>query len=90
MWEKNITIQRLAEVRDAFIFQCFTGFAFQDVYGLTGDNIIKVGLKGELWLSKERGKTGVSEIGPIMPIAAEIIDKYATTLAESTMGFYCQ
>ncbi|SEA15459.1 Site-specific recombinase XerD [Arachidicoccus rhizosphaerae] len=77
LWEKNISIQRLAEVRDAFIFQCFTGFAFQDVYGLTGDNIIKVGLKGELWLSKERGKTGVSEIVPIMPIAAEIIDKYA-------------
>lgn len=77
LWEKKISVDRLAEVRDAFIFQCFTGFAFQDVYDLTEDNIIKVGIKGELWLSKERGKTGVSEIVPIMPIAAEIIDKYA-------------
>ncbi|HTN37194.1 MAG TPA: site-specific integrase [Arachidicoccus sp.] len=77
LWEKNITIERLAEVRDAFIFQCFTGFAFQDVYGLTEANIIIVGIKGELWLSKERGKTGVLEIVPIMPIAGEIIDKYA-------------
>jgi hypothetical protein len=29
IWNKKINIQRLAEVRDAFIFQCFTGFAFQ-------------------------------------------------------------
>lgn len=76
LWEKKITIARLAQVRDAFIFQCFTGFAFQDVYGLTEENIIKVGINGELWLSKERGKTGVSEIVPIMPITAEIIDRY--------------
>lgn len=51
---------------------CLTG-----CLGTTGDNIIKVGIKGELWLSKEIGKTGVSEIVPIMLIAAEIIDKYA-------------
>src|ERR1700744_2121352 len=34
IWRKEIELQRLAEVRDAFIFQCFTGFAFQDVYAL--------------------------------------------------------
>jgi hypothetical protein len=55
MFEKEIYVERLAEVRDAFIFQCFTGFAFQEIYGLTPQNIIKVGNKGERWLSKERG-----------------------------------
>lgn len=68
IWRKKIAIERLAEVRDAFIFQCFTGFAFQDAYGISEENIVKVGIKGERWLIKDRGKTGVSEMVPIMPI----------------------
>lgn len=78
LYEKEISIERLAEVRDAFIFQCFTGFAYQDIYGLTTENIIRVGAKGERWLSKERGKTKVNETVPILPIVQELIAKYAT------------
>jgi site-specific recombinase XerD len=78
VWNKHISVQRLAEVRDAFIFQCFTGFAFQDVYALTVDNIIKVGITGERWLIKDRGKTGVSEAVPILPIVEEILERYQT------------
>ncbi|MBT2561283.1 site-specific integrase [Pedobacter sp. ISL-68] len=74
---KEFSVKRLEEVKDAFIFQCFTGFAYQDVYALSKDNIIKVGNNGELWLIKDRGKTDVSEMVPILPIAKEIIDKYA-------------
>ncbi|SDE88756.1 Site-specific recombinase XerD [Mucilaginibacter pineti] len=77
MFEKDINIERLAEVRDAFIFQCFTGFAFQDIFGLTPQNIIRVGNNGERWLSKERGKTGVNEMVPILPIVEDLISKYA-------------
>jgi len=76
IWQKEISIKRLAEVRDVFVFQCFTGFAFQDVYALKEGNIVKVGLKGEEWLIKERGKTGVAEMVPIMPIVSQIIEKY--------------
>ncbi|MCQ6958781.1 site-specific integrase [Mucilaginibacter aquariorum] len=76
IWNKKIAIERLIEVRDAFIFQCFTGYAFQDVYGLTTENIIKVGIKGEKWLVKDRGKTGVSETVPILPIVEDLIEKY--------------
>ncbi|HEY9001643.1 MAG TPA: phage integrase SAM-like domain-containing protein [Mucilaginibacter sp.] len=76
IWNKDISIQRLAEVRDAFIFQCFTGFAFQDVYALSIENIIKVGVSGESWLIKDRGKTGVSETVPILPIVEELIERY--------------
>ncbi|UOE51383.1 site-specific integrase [Mucilaginibacter sp. SMC90] len=78
MLNKKIEIERLSEVRDAYIFQCFTGFAFQDIYGLSRENIIKVGIKQERWLSKERGKTGVIEMVPILPIVEELISKYAT------------
>lgn len=76
IWRKNITITRLIEVRDDFIAQCFTGFAFQDLYALGEDNIVRVGVKGERWLIKERGKTGTTEMVPIMPIVEEIIAKY--------------
>lgn len=76
IWRKDIQIPRLAEVRDAFIFQCFTGFAFQDVYALTVENIIKVGVNAERWLIKDRGKTSVTEMVPIMPIIEEILERY--------------
>ncbi len=76
IWNKRITIQRLEEVRDVFIFQCFTGFAFQDVYALSEENIVKVGVNGEKWLMKDRGKTGVKEMVPVMPVVEEIIRKY--------------
>ncbi len=53
IYRKHLTITRIIEVRDAFIFQCFTGFAYQDIYNLTTRNIVKAGTKGERWLIKE-------------------------------------
>ncbi|RAJ19958.1 site-specific integrase [Pedobacter cryoconitis] len=76
IWRKNVSIDRLIKVRDAFIFQCFTGFAYQDIYNLSPKNIVKVGAENEKWLIKERGKTKVNEMVPILPIIAEIITKY--------------
>ncbi|WP_316828586.1 site-specific integrase [Pedobacter miscanthi] len=75
--QKDFAIQRLTEVKDAFIFQCFTGFAYQDIYALSKENIVIVGNKGERWLIKDRGKTEVSERVPILPIVEELIQKYA-------------
>jgi len=79
IWNKQITIQRLVEVRDAFIFQCFTGFAFQDIFALTIENIVKVGITGERWLIKDRGKTGVSETVSILPISKMLGQKTVRT-----------
>lgn len=86
IWQKQIAIQRLAEIRDVFIFQCFTSFTFQDVYSLTEENIVRVGFNGEKWLIKERGKTGVAEMVPIMPIAEEIIKRYKTHPCRTIQG----
>ncbi|MBB5645711.1 site-specific integrase [Pedobacter cryoconitis] len=76
IWRKNLSIDRLIKVRDAFIFQCFTGFAYQDIYNLSPQNIVNVGAENEKWLIKERGKTKVTEMVPILPIITEIIAKY--------------
>lgn len=76
IYNKDFGIDRLNEVRDSFVFQCFTGFAYQDIYGLTPENIVRVGTVREKWLIKDRGKTGVSEMVPVLPIVDDLIKKY--------------
>lgn len=73
---KKMPIDRLDEVRDLYIFQCFTGFAYKDLFQLSREHIVYVGLGQEPWLMKERGKTKVTEMVPLLPIALEIIEKY--------------
>src|SRR5690554_4698366 len=72
---KEISIKRLAEVRDVFIFCCYTGFAYADIYEFEYDAIIK-GIDGGSWLKTNRKKTGVKESVPLLPVALEIIKKY--------------
>jgi site-specific recombinase XerD len=75
MYEKEISVERLAEVRDVYVFCCFTGYAYETVYNLESANIFK-GLDGKLWITKDRQKTGVEETVPLLPIALAIIEKY--------------
>ena len=70
-----ITIERLATVRDVFVFQCYTGLAYIDVYNLKLSDIRK-GDDGELWILKERQKTGSSFKVPLLPQALRIIERY--------------
>ncbi|MBC7485860.1 MAG: tyrosine-type recombinase/integrase [Cytophagaceae bacterium] len=72
---KHVFGKRLTEVRDVYLFCCFTGFAYKDVEQLSRDNLF-IGLDGALWVKKNRQKTNNKEAVPLMPIAAEIITKY--------------
>ncbi|MBK7129030.1 MAG: site-specific integrase [Crocinitomicaceae bacterium] len=72
---KEITTPRLAEVRDVFVFCCYTGFAYIDVYKFEKDSVLK-GIDGEYWLSINRQKTGTKESVPLLPIPLLIIEKY--------------
>jgi site-specific recombinase XerD len=73
--EKQIFTPRLAEVRDVFIFCCYTGFAYTDVYKFKNDAMIR-GIDGEYWLSTNRQKTGTRESVPLLPVPMQIIEKY--------------
>jgi site-specific recombinase XerD len=75
MYNKPL-INRLAEIRDVYIFCCFTGYGYIDVEALTRENIYN-GLDGNKWVSKARGKTNERESVPLLPIADEIIKKYS-------------
>ncbi|TXH58760.1 MAG: site-specific integrase [Bacteroidia bacterium] len=72
---KKLHAPRLEEVRDVFIFCCYTGFAYSDVYQFPHNAVMK-GLDGNLWLSTLRQKTGTKESVPLLPVALEIIEKY--------------
>jgi len=37
---KGFSSERLREVRDVYIFCCYTGFAYQDVYNLRPTDIV--------------------------------------------------
>ncbi len=56
MIDKNITIPRLAQVRDVFIFSVFTGLAFSDLKGLKTEHLVRDN-NGDMWIRKARQKT---------------------------------
>lgn len=71
----DLKMERLDQVRDIFIFCCFTGLAYADVKKLNrGD--ISVGADGEEWVKTKRSKTDTRSNIPILPIAKVIIEKY--------------
>jgi site-specific recombinase XerD len=72
---KDFKIERVAMVRDIFVFSCFTGLAYIDVKQLT-KNHISLGIDGDKWIFKNRQKTDSASKIPLLPMAQEIIDKY--------------
>jgi site-specific recombinase XerD len=76
MINKKFVSERLELVRDIFIFSCFTGLAYIDVKQLTLDNIA-LGIDGDKWIFKNRQKTDTASKIPLLPMAQEIINKYA-------------
>ncbi len=72
---KNFKIKRLDLVRDMFLFSCFTGLAYIDVFNLTQSHII-IGIDGEKWISTNRQKTESASKIPILPVTKSIIEKY--------------
>lgn len=73
--KKKIDIERLAKIRDLFIFECFSGLAFTDLMTLT-DKDFHVDESGHKWIIKKRHKTNVVATIPLLPIALEILEKY--------------
>lgn len=73
--EKQFTIPRIEQVRDIFLFSCYTGLAYVDVFKMTADDIVK-GIDGNQWVKLKRTKTKTLSSIPVLPVAEKIIDKY--------------
>ena len=67
--------ERLNEVRDIFVFQCYTGLAYIDVKQLNKEEI-RTGIDGKQWIISKRQKTGSSTTIPLLMKAIEILEKY--------------
>ena len=72
---KVITIPRISQVRDIFLFQCYTGLAYADIKKLSNEHIVK-GADCEQWISCRRAKTDTAINVPLLPEALAILDKY--------------
>lgn len=71
----DFKIERLNQVRDIFVFACFTGLAYVDIKKLKRSETV-TGVDGEPWIFTSPQKTsGVSRI-PLLPIPLTIIEKY--------------
>lgn len=72
---KEFDIERIAQVRDVFLFSCYTGLAYIDTRNLKRENI-GIGLEGNKWIFTSRQKTKTASNIPLLPQAEEIIEKY--------------
>ena len=77
--KKKFPIKRLETVRDIFVFSCFTGLAYVDVFNLRENNI-RTTFDESLWIIGKRIKTGVSYRVPLLDVPMQIIDKYKEAL----------
>ena len=72
---KTYSSLRIEQVKDIFIFCCYTGLAYIDVKQLKRSEIIK-GIDGQEWIFTTRQKTDAASRIPLLTQALQIIQKY--------------
>ena len=72
---KVFSIPRLEQVRDVFLFCCYTGLAYADVAKLRSSELGE-GRKGEMWINIKRQKTDTASRIPLLPPALKLLKKY--------------
>lgn len=82
--KKKFATDRLNNVRDIFIFSCFTGLAYIDVKNLTEDNL-RTGFDGKLWIMTHRQKTDTNVNVPLLDIPLKILAKYKNNLPNKVL-----
>jgi site-specific recombinase XerD len=76
MINKDMVTDRLTQVRDIFLFCCFTGLAYADVKKLRRWDLV-TGIDGEQWISIKRQKTDTPSRIPLLPAASVLMQRYA-------------
>ncbi|GHE29135.1 site-specific integrase [Sphingobacterium griseoflavum] len=72
---KEFGIERLSQVRDIFVFCCYTGLSYADVSKLNHSDVAR-GVDGKLWILTTREKTETSSNIPLLAAPLRIIDRY--------------
>ena len=82
--------ERLEKVRDLFVFSCGTGLAYTYTQNLAVEDF-KTNDEGQVYLSKERAKTGVIFTLVVLPDALAVAKKYGynmPTISNQKMNSY--
>ena len=82
--EKKFKIKRLEQIRDIFIFSCFTGLSYIDLKNLTSKNIC-TSFDKKTWIKTKRHKTGTDVNVPLLEIPAIILEKYTNKLPNNAL-----
>ncbi|MBK5720220.1 site-specific integrase [Dysgonomonas sp. Marseille-P4677] len=75
IYKKEFLTERLCQIRDVFIFMCYSGLSYIDVAQLTEDNI-KTAFDGHQWVMTKRQKTNVPSNIRLLEIPLEIVERY--------------
>lgn len=82
--EKEFPTKRLEQVRDIFIFSCYTGLAYIDIKELKKEHI-QTSFDGNQWIMTHRHKTGTPVNVPLLAIPQELIKKYEGQAKDSLL-----
>ncbi len=69
---KSISIKRLVLVRDIFVFACYTGLSYSDIFKLSKEHL-QFGNDGEEWIIIDRSKNDSRYRIPLLPNAKDIL-----------------
>jgi site-specific recombinase XerD len=83
MIELSLQRDTLKEVKDVFLFQCYTGLSYSDVCRLSKEHLVE-GRDGVLWIKMKRAKTNVSFSIPLLEPARKLLDKYSNSLSKKS------
>lgn len=72
---KAFVSDRLTQVRDVFLFSCFTGLAYADVNKLRRAEISS-GIDNNKWIFTTRQKTDTASRIPLLPVPLNILARY--------------
>ena len=79
IYNKKFASKRLEQVRDLFIFSCYTALSYIDVCELTQENI-RTSFDGNLWIMTKRHKTNVASNIRLLDVPKAILEKYKDQL----------
>ncbi|MDM1444659.1 site-specific integrase [Myroides odoratimimus] len=83
--KKRFKREQLQAVLDMFLFCCYTGLAFIDIFELKPSNIV-VGSDNKLWIFSQRVKTKITIQVPLLPEALKLIEKYKCNSSAMELG----
>jgi site-specific recombinase XerD len=72
----DISVERIARIRDFFLFSCYTGLAYIDLKNLKRQEIEAGDSETGLWIRTKRQKTGIRTNVPLLELPCLIINQY--------------